>query len=84
MPAQWIVERTQNLRFPFRIRVEQDGRQLLAVRGERDVGQTRMPPVARPLGLAVPQQHELALRVIRSGPVGQRVGGIHRPTVPTR
>ena len=34
MPAQWIVERTQNLRFPFRIRIEQDGRPLLAVRAQ--------------------------------------------------
>ncbi len=34
MPARWIVERTQNVRFPFRIRIEQDGRPLLAVRAQ--------------------------------------------------
>lgn len=32
MPAAWIVERTQNPRFPYRIRIEQDGRPLLVVR----------------------------------------------------
>lgn len=34
MPSFWIVERTQNSRFPFRIRIEQDGRTLLAVRAQ--------------------------------------------------
>ena len=32
MPAHWIVERTVHPRFPYRIRIEQDGRTLLAVR----------------------------------------------------
>ncbi len=32
MAAFWIVERTQDARFPFRIRIEQEGRVLLAVR----------------------------------------------------
>lgn len=32
MPAEWIVERTANPRFPFRIRIEQDGRVLVVVR----------------------------------------------------
>ena len=31
MSAFWIVERTENPRFPFRITIEQDGRTLLAV-----------------------------------------------------
>jgi len=30
--AEWIVERTPNPRFPYRIRIEQDGRVLLVVR----------------------------------------------------
>jgi len=34
MAAHWIVERTQSTRFPFRIRVEQDGRTLFAVRAQ--------------------------------------------------
>lgn len=32
MPAEWIVERTTHARFPYRIRVEQDGVPLLVVR----------------------------------------------------
>lgn len=32
MPAQWIVERTVDTRFPYRVRIEQDGRTILAVR----------------------------------------------------
>src|SRR5512143_1529293 len=32
--ATWIVERTQDGRFPFRITIEQDGRPLLAVRAQ--------------------------------------------------
>ncbi len=32
--ATWIVERTQDRRFPFRITIEQDGRPLLAVRAQ--------------------------------------------------
>ncbi len=32
MPAHWVVERTRDRRFPFRITIEQDGRTLLAVR----------------------------------------------------
>lgn len=34
MAAVWIVQRTMDTRFPFRIRVEQDGRALLAVRAQ--------------------------------------------------
>ena len=34
MPAQWILERTTNRRFPVRIRIEQEGRVLLAVRAQ--------------------------------------------------
>jgi hypothetical protein len=34
MSACWIVERTQDARFPWRIRIEQDGRILLAVRAQ--------------------------------------------------
>jgi hypothetical protein len=34
MDASWIVERTQDARFPFRIRIEQNGRTLLAVRAQ--------------------------------------------------
>lgn len=34
MTAQWTVERTRNHRFPFRIRIEQEGRALLAVRAQ--------------------------------------------------
>lgn len=32
MRAEWIVERTESPRFPFRIRIEQDGRVLVVVR----------------------------------------------------
>lgn len=32
MTAHWIVERTVHPRFPYRVRIEQDGRTLLAVR----------------------------------------------------
>lgn len=34
MPALWILERTTNPRFPVRIRIEQEGRVLLAVRAQ--------------------------------------------------
>ncbi len=34
MPAKWILERTTNHRFPVRIRIEQSGRVLLAVRAQ--------------------------------------------------
>lgn len=34
MPAWWIVERTADARFPWRIRIEQDGRVLLVVRAQ--------------------------------------------------
>lgn len=34
MPAYWIVERTVHPRFPYRLRIEQDGRALLAVRAQ--------------------------------------------------
>jgi len=34
MVAQWIVERTVDARFPFRVRIEQDGRTILAVRAK--------------------------------------------------
>lgn len=34
MTATWIVERTQDARFPFRIRIEQSGRTLIAVRAQ--------------------------------------------------
>lgn len=34
MSAFWIVERTQDARFPFRIRIEQHGRALLTVRAQ--------------------------------------------------
>lgn len=36
MNALWVVERTADVRFPFRIRVEQDGRALLIVRAQSD------------------------------------------------
>ena len=36
MPAHWVVERTRDRRFPFRITIEQDGRTLLAVRAQSD------------------------------------------------
>lgn len=32
--AEWVVERTQDRRFPFRITIEQEGRTLLAVRAQ--------------------------------------------------
>jgi hypothetical protein len=32
--ATWVVERTQDRRFPFRITIEQEGRTLLAVRAQ--------------------------------------------------
>ena len=32
--ATWVVERTQDRRFPFRITIEQGGRTLLAVRAQ--------------------------------------------------
>jgi hypothetical protein len=32
--ATWVVERTQDSRFPFRITIEQEGRALLAVRAQ--------------------------------------------------
>ena len=56
-------------------------RQILAVRGQRDVREPGVPSRPRPLGLAMPQQHELALRVVRGGLVGQRVGWVHRDTL---
>lgn len=34
MSAWWIVEQTDNARFPWRIRIEQDGRALLCVRAQ--------------------------------------------------
>ncbi len=34
MNAWWIIERTPDARFPFRIRIEQDGRVLLCVRAQ--------------------------------------------------
>lgn len=34
MAAEWIVERTLNRRFPYRVRIEQEGRTLLAVRAQ--------------------------------------------------
>jgi len=36
VPAYWVVERTRDRRFPFRITIEQDGRTLLAVRAQSD------------------------------------------------
>lgn len=51
--------------------------------GQRHVGEAGVPPGARPLGLAVAQQDELAPRVIRGGAIGQLIGGIHMATVLT-
>jgi hypothetical protein len=34
MSAQWRVERTRSMRFPFRVSIEQDGRLLFAVRAQ--------------------------------------------------
>ena len=43
MTATWIVEKTAHARFPYRIRIEREGRVLL-------VGVERPTPVACPLG----------------------------------
>src|SRR5690606_10187743 len=57
-------------------------RELFAARRERDVGAPGVPAGPRPLGLAMPQQDELARGTVGSRPIGQRVEVVHDATVP--
>src|SRR5690606_31064413 len=49
----------------------------------RNVGAPSVASGPRPFRLAVSQQHELSLRVVGRGGVGQLIDGVHNATVPT-